>query len=315
MIDVFDIDIWYIDQGTLLEEVASAVKHELNGPGQLLGYRAMNQKLRMQHNIKVPRHLVHTMIADLDPDGLDGRNLKKRIKRTKGHLKSDGPLWIISLDGHDKLCGYQNSIFPFGIYGCMDTFSRKILFIFITYSNSNPDIIGKKYLEFLYATRTLPRFLRIDKDTESGKMATIHTYLIDKLNQFDDPTDSILYGPSTTNKIERWWRDLHERLEKYFKNQLLHLLRSTNYDLKSVLDRQLLFYTFTPVLQQQCDIFTENWNIHRIKQRKIELPTGVPDHMFAFPEQYGGVQFGMHIEKNHLKEVAELSEVWVHQLI
>ena len=86
----------------------------------------------------------------------------------------------------------------------MDTFSWKILFLFITYSNSNPDIIGKKYLEFLYATQTLPRFLQIDRGTETGKMATIHTYLIDKLNQFCDPTDSILYGPSTTNRIKSW---------------------------------------------------------------------------------------------------------------
>ena len=61
-----------------------------------------------------------------------------------------------------------------------------------------------------------PRFLRMDKGTEAGKMATIHSYLMSQYDFFEDPTDSVCYGPSTTNKIERWWRDLHERLEKYF---------------------------------------------------------------------------------------------------
>ena len=37
---------------------------------------------------------------------------------------------VSSLDGHNKLCGYQNSIFALGVYGCLDTFSRKALFLF-----------------------------------------------------------------------------------------------------------------------------------------------------------------------------------------
>ena len=32
-----------------------AVKQEIEGPGKLLGYRALNQKLRVHHGIKVPR--------------------------------------------------------------------------------------------------------------------------------------------------------------------------------------------------------------------------------------------------------------------
>ena len=137
---------------------------------------------------------------------------------------------MVSLDGHDKLCGYQNSTFPFGVYGCLDTFSRKLLYIFITYSNSNPLTIGKKYLEFLYEDGILPNYLRIDKGTETGKMATIHAYLTDKLGVMEDATYSVFFSPSTSNKIERWWKELHERLEKYFKTQLYDLIKSKDYD-------------------------------------------------------------------------------------
>ena len=41
------------------------------------------------------------------------------------------------------------------------------------------------------------------KDTETGKMATIQTYLMSQFGVMDDPLHSVIYGPSTTNKIER----------------------------------------------------------------------------------------------------------------
>ena len=43
--------------------------------------------------------------------------------------------------------------------GALDTFSRKILYLFVSHFNSDPMIVGKKYLEYLKEHRTLPRFL------------------------------------------------------------------------------------------------------------------------------------------------------------
>ena len=42
-------------------------------------------------------------------------------------------------------------------------------------------------------------------------MSTLHAYLIDKSDAMDNPVDSLAYGPSTSNKVERLWRDLHAR--------------------------------------------------------------------------------------------------------
>ena len=46
--------IRYIDYTTSIGAVSEAVQQELNGPGKLLGFRALNQKLRTEHDIKVP---------------------------------------------------------------------------------------------------------------------------------------------------------------------------------------------------------------------------------------------------------------------
>ena len=131
-------------------------------------------------------------------------------------------------------------------------FSRKILFLFVCHSNTNPLIVGKMYLRYLFETEMLPRNLRVDRGTETGKMASIHVYLLNKHEVMNDPTDAIIYGPSTSNEIERWWRELHECLEKFFKEQLTMLLRRREYDPHSALDRQLLAYVFIPVVQLEC---------------------------------------------------------------
>ena len=112
----------------------------------------------------------------------------------------------------------------------MDTFSRKIVFLLVCFSNSDPNVIGKRYLKYLFKIKMLPNALRVDRGTETGKMTTIQAYLADKLEIFEDPMNSVVFGPSTSNKVERWWRDLHERLEKYFKSQLQTLLNSREYD-------------------------------------------------------------------------------------
>lgn len=60
-----------------------AVSEELEGPGQLLGYRTMNQKIRLEHGVKVPRNLVRHVMLQLDPDGVDSRAVQNREKRKK----------------------------------------------------------------------------------------------------------------------------------------------------------------------------------------------------------------------------------------
>lgn len=115
----------------------------------------MNFKLRTEHEIKLGVY------------GNEKRRLEKRKKPRKKPFTCDSSFNVLSLDGHDKLCGYQNWTFPLGIYGCLDKFSRKI------------------------------RYLRIDKGTETGKIVTIHAYLCNKVSDFDNPVDSVIYGQLT----------------------------------------------------------------------------------------------------------------------
>ena len=75
--------------------------------------------------------------------------------------------------------------------------------------------------------------------------------------------------------------------------------------------RNLLSYVYIPVLQKELDVFRVSvWNNHRVrKQKGKELPTGVPEHIYHCPDQYGGEKCGFPITEQYLMEVANLSNV------
>lgn len=75
--------------------------------------------------------------------------------------------------------------------------------------------------------------------------------------------------------------------------------------------RDLLAYVYIPVVQKELDVFrTCVWNNHRTrKQKDKELPAGVPEHIYNFPEQYGGERCGIKVTEEQLQEVAEASGV------
>ena len=160
----------------------------------------MHNKVRQVHKLKVPRQLVYDVMYDLDPEGLERRVVGQDKPRRKGRFVTKGPNWAHSLDGHAKLMGFQRDTFPLVIYSAIDSASRKILWLKIWTSHSNPRLIARWYFDHLYEARTIASRIRIDKGTETGKMATMHAFL--RRNHGDmDPMDTVIYGPSTANQV------------------------------------------------------------------------------------------------------------------
>ena len=74
--------------------------------------------------------------------------------------------------------------------------------------------------------------------------------------------------------------NVHECLENYFKQQFIILLTTNAYDPHNESDGKMLGFIYVPIIQRECDIFTENWNDHKIcKQNGLELSVGKPSHV------------------------------------
>ena len=137
--------------------------------------------------------------------------------------------------------GYQRSNFPLSVYGCIDAVSRKVIWLRIWTDNCNPKRIVRWYFDYLFEKIIVTARLRTDKSSETGDMATMHAILRNGHGDLEDPFESVIFGKSTANQIERWWRELHDRFEKYFKEQLMHLLEQGHYDPQNDTHRSIIY--------------------------------------------------------------------------
>ena len=115
---------------------------------------------------RVPRRVVRLLLRKLDPEGVAERR-RHRLKRRTYH--NPGPNYAWHCDGYDKL-----KPFGFAIHGCIDGWSRKIIWLYMTRSNNLPSNIAKYYLEAVASGSGCPIDLVTDLGTENGLMAGMH---------------------------------------------------------------------------------------------------------------------------------------------
>ena len=141
---------------------------------------------------QVPRDLVCATMQELDPEGLERRKVRIKNKKRKECFTTRGPNWVHSVDGHNKLMGFQSDTFPLAIYGSVDTASRKLLWLCVWTTNKEPKLIGRWYLEYLFENKVMPSYLQMDRGTETGVMSTIHAFLHRHHEMDVDPTATVI---------------------------------------------------------------------------------------------------------------------------
>ena len=119
--------------------IRQTIETELNGPGSSRGYRSMWHCIKAEHNIQVRRSSVARVLRDLDPEGAESRRHHQFRRRQYTNL---GPNWCWHVDGHDKLKPYG-----FAIHGCIDGYSRKIMWLKVGRTNNKPHVIAYYFLE------------------------------------------------------------------------------------------------------------------------------------------------------------------------
>ena len=99
------------------------------------------------------------------------RKLKRRIYTSPG----SNAVW--HADGYDKL-----KPFGFPIHGCIDGFSRKVIWLKVCRSNNNPVVPAHFFLNSLNEYNIAPDLLKTDCGTENGIMTGIQSFLHDNIN-------------------------------------------------------------------------------------------------------------------------------------
>ena len=140
-----------------LQDVEVAVRNELSSSGSNIGYRRVHRSLVSQGYI-CRQADVRRIIKGIDPEGVNRRR-RRRLHRRK--YISPGPNFAWHIDGHDKL-----KPFGFSIHGCLDGFSRKILWLEVGPTNKMPEVVAKYYLDTVKHLGGVPVKLKADDGTE-----------------------------------------------------------------------------------------------------------------------------------------------------
>ncbi|KAF3842919.1 hypothetical protein F7725_001768, partial [Dissostichus mawsoni] len=144
------------------------------------------------------------LMRELDPSGVELRSNRRFVRRT---YSSEGPNHVWHVDGYDKLKPYG-----LAISGCIDGYSRKVLWLKCGATNNDPGVIAQNYIRCVTEHGVIPMRLRTDCGTENGTMAAIQCALRSRHSDNFAGAASHMYGSSTANqRIESWW--------SYFRKQ------------------------------------------------------------------------------------------------
>ena len=159
----------------------------------------MHDKLRKNHRIVTDRETVRLILSHLDPDGVQIR----RQRRLRWRLYSVlGPNYLWHIDGWDKL-----KQFGFCIHGCIDGYSRRILWLEVAATNNDPFVVGKYLSKQVCKVSGVPKIIRADRGTKNGNVESMQVFLRSTHNDSRSHLNTtFLYGRSTANqRIECWW--------------------------------------------------------------------------------------------------------------
>ena len=128
-------------------DIVTFIQHELEGSGSCIGYRAMYQRC-IRNGLMVSRVIVAQVMKHLDLTVVNTR--KRRTLRRQLYYSQD-QIWVSHLDGYDKLKPYS-----FEIHGCIDGYSRRVLWLSVLRSNKDPKEVCNLYLKYLLIAKGVP---------------------------------------------------------------------------------------------------------------------------------------------------------------
>lgn len=273
-----------------LNAVRHSVQEELDGPGCSGGYRAVWHTLQMEGK-QVPRETVRTLMNELDPEGVQGRRAR-RLRRRSYYTPGPNHSWHV--DGYDKLKPYG-----FPIHGCIDGYSRKVLWLKVCKTNNDPTVTGQHFLDAVEKYGGCPTLLRTDNGTENVIMAAIQAYFRSGGEDSFAGVKAHRYGSSPANqRIECWWSFLRKNRSNWWINFFKDLVEEGHLNTANDMQKECLWYCFSQLLQQDLNFVKQHWNSHYIRKSRFDTVAGRPDELYFLPECTGAL--------DHIKLVTQV---------
>lgn len=218
-----------------VDTVLDFIVEQLTQAGQMCGYKMMHLKC-IRHGLTVTREVVRFILFALDRVGVEDRRKRKLQRR---QYWTTGPNMVWHIDGYDKIKRYG-----IAIHGCIDGFSRYVVWLHAGVTNNDPKVIAGYYINAVKTVGGCPQTVRADMGTENTLVAQLQVLLADDSNQHP-----FVYGRSVHNqRIEAWWGILRRQNIQYWMNVFEQLCDDYYFD-GSFVDKSLIQFCFMDLIQ------------------------------------------------------------------
>ncbi|KAF3847207.1 hypothetical protein F7725_020235 [Dissostichus mawsoni] len=188
------------------------------------------------------------------------------------------------MDSYDKLKPYG-----IAINGCIDGFSRYIMWMEAYTTNSDPKVIADYYISTVTRIGGCPKRMRDNRGTKNGHVREMQLFLHRNQTDHHAGEGSFIYGCSTANqRIESWWGVLHKQSVQFWMDTF-KTLKDDGYFTGDFLDKNLVQFCFLNLLQEELDEVVRTWNT-QIRSRPPWVAGGRPILMFSMPQLYGAAE-------------------------
>jgi hypothetical protein len=264
----------------------------------------MHQKITKLYQLVTDRETVRLILNHLDPEGVQFRR-QRRLRRRQYYSRGPNDLWHI--DGWDKL-----KPFGFGVHGCIDGYSRRIIWLEVASTNNDPFVVCGYFADAIRQVGGLANVVRADRGTENVNVEQMQSFLRDANNdERARMNTTFLYGRSTANqRIEAWWSKFGQQGMTTWIQHFKELSDAGIVDTSDNLDIECCRFSYMDLLQQELDEIRLLWNTHHIRaSRDNGAPAGKPDVMYYLPDTVGGVDCKQVLEVAELDVLAEIFAV------
>ena len=259
----------------------------------------MTEIISLKYGVNISKEHVRKALVDIDPEGVSMRK-KKTIKRRT--YETNGPFDVFHIDGNDKL-----KRFGFAIHGCIDGFSRKLIWLFVSTTNNDPLVVANFYLKAITNLGRAPNTLRMDLGTENVYCEELQVF-------FTKNSNSFLYAASTRNlRIEAFFSLLKGFNLSWWIEFSTDLIKCRIFNPGSEFHREAVIFSFMPVIQAQLNDFVRIWNVREIWKSSTS-PGGVPEILFNAPSTVGFNKKGYSVDDLDLRVAQDIIGIEQHPI-
>lgn len=279
-----------------MQDIVAAIIEEIHSCGYNLGYRSLWRKLKLEYKLTVKRDTVYNLLKIIDPDGLANRFGNKLRRR---QYISPGPNFIWHLDGYDKL-----KQFGFAIHGCIDGFSRRVLWLEVGTTNNDPAVTAHYFLKTVKKLKFLPTLIRSDKGSENGLIGELQVCLRKNHSDKLAGDKSFIQGKSVKNqRIESYWGRMRQQTVDFYI-QFFKCMQEKGLFNGSNLHTKCLQFCFGPLIRHDLNTNRKLWNEHRIRKQAVRNHlAGRPNVLFHLPHRYASRDYKRNVNPNTVEKL------------